>query len=469
MFFSEIGLRKYTLMHIRFQKSLKILAASIAFIALTCTAAMPPEIDALEFEQPEGLELGIYVADILTGEVLADARADEPFIPASIMKAVTAASVVTLFDPYTRFSTKVTVRGHIDPDHVLIGDIVVNASGDPTLESARYPDYSGICDSIAAGLRRVGIDSVAGTVVADYKSMPESGFPEGWLASDRKYRYGAGHFPINWRDNSFTLTMPKKKVFPEVPGLEVKYVKRRRGALKYSFDPEELILTATGRMPRKETISTHGLPDPAAAMCRELVTSLRDRGIGIGLHPMTVNEAEITIYDHHSPTLDEILMSMMYWSDNLQAEAMLRIIAPTEQRRVAAERELALWRLKGADTDNVNIVDGSGLSRNDRLTPLFLADVLESMALSPRGMTYARLFPIAGRNGTVKRFLSDTPLEGKIALKSGTMSGVRCVAGYKIDDEGYPTHVVVVMTNGEGIQPARLNKAIEQALLKIFQ
>ncbi|MBD5308584.1 MAG: D-alanyl-D-alanine carboxypeptidase/D-alanyl-D-alanine-endopeptidase [Bacteroides sp.] len=457
---------RYSLLNI-----FSLMATTVAATTFTPTTETKTqnEINASEFEQPAGIEMGIYVADILSGEVLADSRADEAFIPASVMKSITAASVVTLFDPYTRFSTKVTARGAINNEGVLEGDLVIRATGDPTLESSRFPDYTGICDSIADGLRNAGIDSIAGTIVTDYSAMPDCGFPAGWLQSDRRYRYGAGHFPINWRDNTFTITPPETVTVPEVPGLEVKYIKKRSGGIRYTFDPDAKTLTITGRIPNKGAQNSFGMPDPPSAMCLEVTRGLQARGIGVGLHSLPLQNENLVVYDHHSPTLDEILMAMMYWSDNLIAESMLRIVAPTESRDVAAERELALWRLKGADTDGVKIIDGSGLSRNDRLTPLFIADVLQLMALSPRGMTYARLFPIAGKSGTVRNLLAGTKLAGKLALKSGTMTGVRCVAGYKIDNEGYPTHVVVVLTNSNKVSAARLNNSIEQALLKIFE
>ena len=60
-------------------------------------------------------------------------------------------------------------------------------------------------------------------------------------------------------------------------------------------------------------------------------------------------------------------------------------------------RETALWSLRGADTDSVAIIDGSGLSRLNRLTPWFLSDVLAWMARSPNGALYASLFPKVGQ------------------------------------------------------------------------
>lgn len=446
---------------------LRLLFLIPAIFFLVATPAVPAEINSSEFEQPADIKMGIYVADLLSGEVLADARADELFVPASVMKAVTAASVMSLFGPYTRFSTRIYAAGTVY-DHILQGNLVVRAVGDPTMESSRFPDYSGITDSIAAGLRRAGIDSIAGNVTIDYSSMPESGIPEGWLATDRQYRYGAGHFPVNWHDNTFRLDMPGKTTSSIVPNLTVNFNRRKRGRITFSFDPEKRVVKVTGRMPRRGASSTFALPEPAGSMCLDIVAGLGKLGIGVGLKPLKSDSNQMLIYDHHSPTIYEILHSMMYWSDNLYAEAMLRIIAPTQPRDVAAQREIALWKLKGADTESIVIADGSGLSRNDRLTPLFLADVLEKMALGPRGLAYARLFPIAGRSGTVRRFLAGTHLEGRLALKSGTMSGVRCVAGYMLDRQGYPTHVVVVMTNSSSASATTLNRAMQDALLRIF-
>lgn len=446
---------------------LRLLFLIPAIFLLVAPPAVPAEINSSEFEQPADIKMGIYVADLLSGEVLADARADELFVPASVMKAVTAASVMSLFGPYTRFSTRIYAAGSVN-DHILQGNLVVRAVGDPTMESSRFPDYSGITDSIAAGLRRAGIDSIAGNVTIDYSSMPESGIPEGWLATDRQYRYGAGHFPVNWHDNTFRLDMRGKTTSSIVPNLTVNFNRRKRGRITFSFDPEKRVVKVTGRMPRRGASSTFALPDPAGSMCLDIVAGLGKLGIGVGLKPLKSDSNQMLIYDHHSPTIYEILHSMMYWSDNLYAEAMLRIIAPTQPRDVAAQREIALWKLKGADTEGIVIADGSGLSRNDRLTPLFLADVLEKMALGPRGLAYARLFPIAGRSGTVRRFLAGTHLEGRLALKSGTMSGVRCVAGYMLDRQGYPTHVVVVMTNSSSASATTLNRAMQDALLRIF-
>ena len=93
-----------------------------------------------------------------------------------------------------------------------------------------------------------------------------------------------------------------------------------------------------------------------------------------------------------------------------------------------------------------------------------MADVLMCMADNPY---YASFFPLAGQEGTLKRFLAGSALEGLIALKTGSMSGIQCYAGYKLDENYAPTHVVVVMMNDMANRTAARSQ-VETLLLKTF-
>lgn len=112
----------------------------------------------------------------------------------------------------------------------------------------------------------------------------------------------------------------------------------------------------------------------------------------------------------------------------------------------------------------VNIVDGSGLSRQNRVTSDFMAHVLRKGSSDPY---YASFFPLAGQEGTLKRFLNGTPLEGYVAMKTGSMNGIQCYAGYKLDDDYVPTHLIVVMLN-EMSDRASARKVVEKILLDLF-
>lgn len=159
----------------------------------------------------------------------------------------------------------------------------------------------------------------------------------------------------------------------------------------------------------------------------------------------------------------------MMRSDNLYAEALLRTYSlssdcvPASTSK-AAELEFDFWKDKGLNMNGVKIIDGSGLSRQNRLTAEFLAEMLLQMS---DNIDYVSFFPLAGQDGTLRKFLKDTPLDSYIALKTGSMRGVQCYAGYKLDDDYAPTHVVVVIINNFKDRN-KVKTKCEEMLLKVF-
>lgn len=172
------------------------------------------------------------------------------------------------------------------------------------------------------------------------------------------------------------------------------------------------------------------------------------------------------LLDHQSPPIDDIMRSCMKRSDNLYAEALLRTLAllcgkPGDTGEGAAI-EMDFWKKKGADMESVLLIDGSGLSRFNRMTAKFITDVLVKMSYNA---DYVSFFPLAGQEGTMRSFLKDTPLDGYIAMKTGSMGGVQCFAGYMLDEDYAPTHVVVILINDfPGTRSAVRDKAAKMLL-----
>ena len=159
----------------------------------------------------------------------------------------------------------------------------------------------------------------------------------------------------------------------------------------------------------------------------------------------------------------------MMRSDNLFAECMLRTYGKLNggdgSTADAAEKEAAMWKKKGMPLDGVNIIDGSGLSRSNRVTADFMTSVLKDMADNE---VYASFFPLAGQEGTLKSFLAGTPLDSYIAMKTGSMKGIQCYAGYLLDENYAPTHTVVIIMNDITGSRDRAKKAAQEMLLGIF-
>ena len=434
------------------------LFSATAFLA----SAFPIELKGLDT-----LNTTIIVRDLRVGHDLVNVNADRPLIPASITKAVTTASVLNIADPAERFATQVLAVGQLR-DSVLRGNIVVKASGDPTIESRFFPEASGFADSIAASLSAMGVTRVEGRVIIDESDFPDATTPPGWMDEDLLYPYGTRLHGANFRDNRFVLRLPGGESSPSVPGITVKYLPSKGRGVKISRRDGSEVFEVRG--PKRAVSESVAMPYPAKAMAREITTTLRARGIAVDEKSLSPRGDEtVTLYCHLSPAIADIMRSLMFRSDNLMAEGMLRSLTPGGTRADALAEQKQIWADMALVPYNVNLVDGSGLSRNDRLTGRFMTSLLQQMSLTEMAGVYTSFFPRAGYDGTLRNFLLDTDLEGLVAMKTGSMKGVQSYAGYMIDEEtGRPSHIIVFMSNNFRCSRAALKTAFQRLLISLL-
>lgn len=408
----------------------------------------------------------VWIYDLRWDYDVVNANIDRSLTPASVMKTVTCASLLNLADSNERFATRVTARGAIS-DSILQGDLVVHTVGDPTIESQYFPQTQGFADSIASQLRRMGITRITGDVVIDESLFADATTPAGWMAEDIPWYYGARLQGANFRDNKFRLTLPSRKTVPEVPDLKFQFARAKRRGVKVDRKDGSETMLVSGNTRRGFT-ETFSMPYPRKAMRAEILSVLASRGITVGQGSPLKSAVETEIYTHLSPRFGEIMESLMHRSDNLMAEGMLRAIVPGGTRAQAIAEEQAVWAMHGISAHGVNIVDGSGLSRDNRLTARFLGDINRRMLGDEFGDEFLSLFPLAGMHGTMRNFLVDTPLEGRVAMKTGSMKGVQSYSGYLLDEEGRPTHLLVFIANGFKCSRQALKNDIQRLLLELF-
>ncbi len=437
-------------------------------LAMACAISVTAE-NILGIDGEEATSVGIYIKDLATGKVLIDHNSQLALTPASVMKAVTTASALSVNGADGRFSTKVVLRGSKGAAGVWNGDVVVYGSADPTLESENFKSKLGFGDSIVAGLKRKGIKSITGGIVVK-QTLKDAGPILQWEIEDVAWPYGAGLFGFNYRDNTATVYPNTGKTSPTVPDLEICVNKVTGGNdLVRGVYSDRLMVYTRDTGNTKWAVNTT-VPDPSAVFVTELTSKLKKAGITVGGKAKSASgAAETALYTHRSPVYSEIMRSLMVRSDNLFAEGMLRSIAPDGTRKAAINREKELWATRGINTRYTIINDGSGLTRANRLSAHFIGDVLEWMAKSKHADTYSSFFPRAGKEGTLRGFLAKTPLTGNIALKTGSVSSVQCYAGYKLDQEGKPTHIVVILVNGFFCPRRQVREAAERLLLDTFK
>lgn len=441
--------------------------ALILLIACSTLAASAQSFLGLDGE--ESTSIGVYIKDLRSGKVLVDHNSQMALTPASILKCVTTATALSTLGPDYKFTTDVTLRGTAI-NGVWSGDLVINASGDPTLESSQFKQNLGFCSAIASALKAEGIKKLDGDIII-LQDLKNAGPIAQWEIEDVAYPYGAGLFDLNWRDNTFTLFPLTKVTKPYVPNLNVTVEKSSDGNdLLRGIYSNNLIVRRTDTTNKKQSVSTT-MPDPAAVLKAELIEAITDEAIAITQRKNASKPSSHSkkLLSWTSPDAATIIHSLMVRSDNLFAEGILRAIAPGSTRKVAIEREKDFWTSKGINAKYTIINDGSGLTRANRVSPRFMAGVLEDMAKGQNAETYVSFFPKVGIEGTVKSFLDKTSLKGKLALKTGSVSTVQCYAGYKLDNAGKPTHVVVFMINGFFCERSQVRAAVEKLLLEKFK
>ena len=410
-------------------------------------------------------KIAVYIEDLRSGEVLLDVNGEEPMVPASVTKVVTAATLVHKKGMDDRYLSKVIAAGKIDKDGVLNGNIIVKACGDPTIESAYFSEYKGIADSITCAAKRMGIKKIKGGVIIDCPRWLCEPIPSGWSKEDVNYPYGADHHAANFADNRFVLTYKSDgnySVSPKTPDVGFKAVSGKSGVSRNPGDTNYTV----GHRGRKPLSATLANPLPESSLRYAIESKLTDAGIEIGDEKIESPKHNVEIYCHKSPIAADILKSLILRSDNVMAEAMLRFAWPGTSRSAAAKNELNLWKDLGVNMNDVTLEDGSGLSRKNRLTAYALADLLVWMReKEPEFGRFLNMFPRAGQTGTLRSFLKGTQLEGRLWAKTGSMSGVQSYAGYVVGDDGKPTHVVVVMVNGFKCDRSKLKAGISRMLL----
>lgn len=380
----------------------------------------PKEREALAaFLRTSGVNPGsvaVKITDLSDGRVLGSHNTSTSLIPASIMKSITTAALLRASGPDFRYKTTVFTDGPIDMG-ILRGNLIVEGACDPSLNSTVEPYGTDILQEIAETLKGMGVSKIEGTIVVDESQFAGNPRPDSWQPADFSQSYGTGSHALNFENN------------------------------------------ANGR---------RSVENPQSLFVNRLRSLLRKEGIIIDEKDLGEGERE-TIYVHLSPSIDEIMRSCMMRSDNLFAESMLRTYSKLStgdgSTEDGASREYSMWKKRGMPLDGVTIIDGSGLSRNNRVTADFMTSVLASMA---ENEVYASFFPLAGQDGTLKNFLSDTPLEGYIAMKTGSMKGIQCYAGYLLDEDYVPTHTVVIIMNDINNSRDRAKKAAQAMLLEIF-
>ena len=431
--------------------------------ALPRTASLARRLNRLLDEPPFDRALwGVAIADA-RGRIVFERNGDRLFIPASNTKLLVAATAAALLPPDFRFRTSVYAAGPVE-DGVVRGDLVLYGRGDPTL-SGRYEDsVTAAFDQLADSLRARGITGVAGDVVGDASYFDSLLVHPSWEGYDLNWWYAAPVTALGFNDNSidFRITPGPVGTTPVItmqPDLGVvQFTNRARTVpadsprtIDFYRLPGTNTVWAEGDVesdarPWTEYFAVHDAPLWAATAFRR---SLERRGITVsGATRRTFDStayaaarAGTPLAERRSRVLGAILQPILESSQNWFADVLLKTLGRELRGRgsfaagVDAERAFLVDSL-AVDSTHFDVVDGSGLSSSDLVTPRAFVQLLRRMKDHPRAGPFLEALPVGGRSGTLRFRFRNGPLEGRVRAKTGSIARVNTLAGYLELDDG---------------------------------
>jgi D-alanyl-D-alanine carboxypeptidase/D-alanyl-D-alanine-endopeptidase (penicillin-binding protein 4) len=435
---------------------------------------------------------GVVVQSLETGEYLYRRNENKLFLPASTLKLLTSAAALEYLGPDFRFSTSLLLNGTIQRG-IVRGDLVIRGAGDPTLSKRFHPGNPlALFERWADTLEQLGVKRIAGNIVGDDSYFDAEPYAPGWAWDDLSYYYGAPASGLSLTENCVEINVSPGTaagddavitISPNTAYVEiVNEVRTTRGDSLFSIDVRRDAGTSTvhviGNIPLSYGAYTlqATVDNPASYAATVLREVLALRGIevlGAALTPEELTDrvpyAEMRTLDVAlSPPLSEILTELNLKSVNFLAEQILKTIAKERTGTGSTAKGVDLVKKFasqiGISPDNLSIVDGSGLSRLDLLTPQQMSAILRHIRRPDRWKVMMNALPLAGRTGTLANRLRGTKAEGVVRAKTGYLNFARSLAGFGQTGDGEPI-LFVLFTNNYPVPTSMVENAEDLVLM----
>jgi D-alanyl-D-alanine carboxypeptidase/D-alanyl-D-alanine-endopeptidase (penicillin-binding protein 4) len=349
---------------------------------------------ALHARHVSPAQTGAVVLDLRTGETLFAEHSRLALRPASNQKLATTYAALTALGPSYRIETDVLGDGR-QIGTTWRGNLVLKGYGDPSLSAAAVR-------SLAAQVAAAGIRHVTGRILGD----------ESWFDTRRT--------GVGWKAEFYLHESPALSALVVNRGWTGRY--------------------ETGR--------------PAAMAAQLLRTDLRHAGVTVrgGAAVGVASTDSVALADVESPPLSALVRHMDVYSDNFYAEMLMKEIGAVQGSGGTAAAGLTVTRNllteAGVSLAGVRMVDGSGLSLDDRWTPSGLAGLLRTMWLDPDLQQYVvPALPVAGETGTLEHRMRKGPAHGLVRAKTGTTNNSSALSGFVGD-----RYVFSVVENGRPVR-----------------
>jgi serine-type D-Ala-D-Ala carboxypeptidase/endopeptidase (penicillin-binding protein 4) len=369
----------------------------------------------------------------------------------------------------------------------------------PTAPAPEKPHPAEVIDHLAQQIEQEGIREITGNVIGDDSFYLDEPYGASWAWDDLQWSYGAPVSALTFNDNTVELTIapdpesgnPGETAAAWDPATDYYQVDN---GMKLAAPgetahpgldrrPGSRLVRAFGTVPAQGFHAGLAVEDPAEVTADVLQLALRGRGVKVDgvatsahrysvatgefaaerampitplvrVSPQTVEAPlegrKVVAHRRSVPVAEDIKLTNKI-SQNLHAELLLRLLGKelgTDGSFAEGTRVVRQFMLSaGVDDNDFFFYDGSGMSMDDRVAPRALTRLLTYAARQPWGKAWRDTFPIAGVDGTLYGRFRNSPLQGKLWAKTGTLNEAGALSGYLTTATG-KTLAFSIMVNG---------------------
>ncbi|WP_339473844.1 D-alanyl-D-alanine carboxypeptidase/D-alanyl-D-alanine endopeptidase [Pseudomonas sp. RL_5y_Pfl2_69] len=411
-------------------------------------------------------------------------NADVSMNPASTMKLVTTYAALEMLGPTHQWKTEFYTDGTLN-NGILQGNLYLKGGGDPKLNMEKLW-------LLMRDLRANGVQQVTGDLVLDRNFFNQPQLPvfnDDGNDKNKPFLVKPDSLLVNLKALRFVARNDGGKVLisvePPIASIkidnQVKAVNAKQctGDVRYNPVPQadgSVLVTVSGQLADGCNSQTYlSLLDHATytagavrAIWKELGGTIQgqDRQASVPKNSKLLARA-------FSPDLAEIIRDINKYSNNTMAQqlflslgAQFRNDADGDDAK-AAQRVVRQWLAKkGITAPHLVMENGSGLSRAERVSAREMAQMLQAAWQSPYAAEFISSMPIAGKDGTMRKRLKTTAMNGQAHIKTGTLNTVRAISGFSRDSNGNTWAVVAILNDP---RPWGASAILDQVLLDLYR
>lgn len=438
--------------------------------------------------------VGISVISLETGENLIRINDAKNFIPASSLKLFTVSAALDYLGKDFRFSTAMFLDGELLDNGEFKGNVIIRGSGDPSMSSFFYENPVEILDEWAMKLDSAGIRTIRGNLICDDNYFDNVGYAPGWAFDDLVYPYSAQVKAIAINDNKLDIIVEQgdtigkpARIFYYPDNTFVRIINNVRTVSPNTFsnitpvrECRSNIIELNGQI-AFDTLKTAQVKISVTVdmpelympnIFREALLRRQIRFYGAVIEIDDYNEkidyAQLHHFTlHEAPPLSEIIKVVNKHSHNLTAEMVFKTIAKETTGigsfSKGAEQVLKFASKAGIKSQDINIVDGSGLSRMNLVSPRSFTALLSYIYRSDFKKEFEESLAKPGGNGTLKRRMRHTLAEKNVRAKTGTMNNVSTICGF-VTTRDKEELAFSIMMNNQTV-PTNLSQNLQDLIL----